>query len=97
VEGSHAFLAFPSQIANGKLRRGTSAPRHSIGDAAAYATPRGGSGKCTISAPKARRRYGMPLSRSFLLLLLLYSMIDHPTSDCCLYIPTVCVCVFVCR
>jgi hypothetical protein len=64
VEGSHASLAFRSQIANGKLRRGISAPRHSIGDAAAYATPRGGSGKCTISAQKARRRCGMPLSRS---------------------------------
>jgi hypothetical protein len=94
VEGSHAFLAFPSQIANGKLRRGTSAPRHSIGDAAAYATPRGGSGKCTISAPKARRRYGMPLSRSFLLLLLLIQY-DRSSNVGLLFVHShgVCVCI----
>ena len=59
---SHTFTCLQLQIANGKLRRGTFAPRHSTGGAAAYATPRGGSGKSTISAPKERRRCGTPRS-----------------------------------
>jgi hypothetical protein len=64
LRGQNTFLVFKSQIANGKPRRGTFAPHHSIGDVAAYATRRGGSGKCIISVLKARRHCGMPRSRA---------------------------------
>lgn len=57
-----SFPQLCSQIANGKLRPGTPAQRHSTGSAAAYATQKAGSGRCTISAPRATRRCGIPHS-----------------------------------
>ena len=56
------FVVVLHLIANGKLRLGTPAPPPLTGSAAAYATQRGGSGRCTISAPKATMRFGTPLS-----------------------------------
>lgn len=61
----HGITSSPqlcSQIANGKLRQGTPVRRHSTGSAAAYATRKAGSGRCTISAPRATRRCGIPPS-----------------------------------
>jgi hypothetical protein len=93
---SHFYTAFnQSQIANGKLRRGTFVPHHSTGDAVAYATLRGGSGKSTTSVPKARRHCGTPLSstKKKQQQKLLYNRSNH--FDCCVvHCPTV-LCVFI--